>query len=422
MFFSMIDTILFNDLRKVNVGMKNDTKATIGKLGLLALFMVNIAYMADLAVIPAADSIYTEFADSPMVLLNFILTGPQLLVVVGAIAATVLMQHMSKKDIIVILMIVFGVAEIFALAIRNPYYLALMRAIGGFCGGCVTPVAIALINEIFAADSKKSETYTGIFNGFTSIIGAILSAVAGMLCAIQWDCVFYVYYATIPIVILLILFVPRTPKEKTRFEDSASEGADNSEEKINYFKVGMGFFSMIICFATINYMSYLSSMYVAETGIGNESFAGGLVAILTIAAAVICFLFEPIYSKLGNQIATLMYGCILIGYLLAAFAPSTVSTVICYVFLGLGYGIAMAYFYVYIPSIVPMSKVSTFIALVAAMIGVGTFLSSYLGTFIQTISGQTSMLFVCQVYVVVTGAAMVIMLISGIRSRSSVQK
>jgi hypothetical protein len=71
-------------------------------MGIIALFLVNFGYMADMVIIPAAHEIYNEFSAEPVGLLNFILTGPQLIDVASALLVTVFMRHFSKKNIRVV--------------------------------------------------------------------------------------------------------------------------------------------------------------------------------------------------------------------------------------------------------------------------------------------------------------------------------
>ena len=69
-------------------------------LGTAAFFLINFAYMADMVIIPAADAILLRFSDAPAWLLNFILTGSQLMAVPSALLAPALMRRFRKKRIL----------------------------------------------------------------------------------------------------------------------------------------------------------------------------------------------------------------------------------------------------------------------------------------------------------------------------------
>jgi MFS family permease len=383
-------------------------------MGIIALFLVNFGYMADMVIIPAANEIYNEFSAAPVGLLNFILTGPQLIGVASALLVTIFMRHLSKKSIIVCLFALFTIFSCLGVAVKNPYYIAAMRFGTGFAFGGLAPAAIALINEIYHEDEKKCSWLVGSFNGFTAIIGAIMSIIAGWLCAIRWDFVFYEYLAAIPMLILLLIFVPKTEPEKTQ---TAQEGESGTAEKIPIGSVAVLIGSLFLLGLIFNIAPYQCSIYVAQTGLGDSMLAGVLNGVLTIFTAIGCFVFAAIYERFKRGIAALIYFFLAVGFLGCCFVVNQAWVIVFYALLGFGWGLAMPYFYMYATVIAPPSKASMILCLVAADIGLGAFLSSYLSTIMMSAFNFSELILLFPIYAGIAFIGGILSLILTIRSR-----
>jgi MFS family permease len=371
------------------------TSKRISIMGLIALFLLNFGYMADMVIVPAADSIIREFANAPVGVLNFILSGPQLFAIGSALLVSALMRSISKKNIIVALFSLFTVAACLGAAIKDPYYIAIMRALVGISYGGMVPVAIALINEIYHEDEKKCSALVGTFNGFTALIGAVMAIVAGWLCAIHWSYVFYEYLAAIPILILLIVFVPKTKPEKVQTKE---DGKAAVSEKVPIGRVIALLGSVLVVCIIFNFMVYQSSIYVAQNGLGDSVFSGILNSVITILTAIACFIFSFVYGRFKRGTAALMYFVLAAGYFGCSFALNQIWAIFCVALLGFGFGLAMSYFFIYATVIVPPTKVSMMLGLVAADIGLGTFLCTYASTFLMSFFSFTKLTSVCLIY------------------------
>jgi MFS family permease len=394
--------------------MKMTTTKRMSIMGIIALFLVNFGYMADMVIIPAANEIYNEFSAAPISLLNFILTGPQLIGIASALLVTVFMRHFSKKSIIVFLFFLFTIFSCLGAVVKNPYYIAAMRFGAGFAFGGLAPAAIALINEIYHEDVKKCSWLVGSFTGFTAIIGAIMSIIAGWLCAIRWDFVFYEYLAAIPMLILLIIFVPKTEPEKMQ---AAQEDKSGITEKIPTGSFVALISSLFLICVIFNIMAYQCSIYVAQTGLGDSMLAGILNGVLTIFTAIGCFSFAAIYDRLKRGIAALIYFFLAAGFWGCCFVFNQAWVIIFYALLGFGYGLAMPYFYMYATVIAPSSKASMILCLVAADIGLGAFLSSYFSTIIMGVFNFSELTSLLPIYVCLALIGGILSLILTIRSK-----
>lgn len=83
--------------------MDNKKGLRISLLGMIALCMANFAYMADLVIIPIGDTLFAAFPAASSELMNFILSGPQLIMVFSMLLSTVLMKYLRKERLMALM-------------------------------------------------------------------------------------------------------------------------------------------------------------------------------------------------------------------------------------------------------------------------------------------------------------------------------
>ena len=396
------------------MGNEMDTTKKISFWGLCAIFLVNFAYMADFVIVPAGDAIYTHFAGAPTGVLNFILTGSQGIAAISALLSGLMMRYFSKRNLMVVLFAIFTASASCSALIDSAYFMAAMRAITGFAFGAIVPIALALINEIYHDNEKKCTFLVGFFNAFMAILGSVISIVAGWLCAIQWDYVFFEYLAGIPMLIMLIIFLPKTPAEKDN--ETLIESKDN-KVPFPYARFaalcgGTLFFCISYCF-----MNYQNSIYLAQTGLGNSSVSGVLTSVMTIGSMVGGFAMAVLYQKIRRGTPGVCFLALTLGYLGCCFPINVAWIGVCYFLLGFGYGTVQPYYYYYATIVLPPAKASTGLAFIGAMIGLGYFISSYVTTFVQNVFAYEQLVDMCPLYTITAGIALALSIILAIHCK-----
>jgi MFS family permease len=278
---------------------------------------------------------------------------------------------------------------------------------------------MALINEFYHDDEKKCSMVIGNFSASTALIGAVMSIIAGLLCSIRWDFVFYEYLAAIPILVLMIIFIPRTPPEK---ETGSRKKESAASEKIPAVRVTALIGSLFVVGVLFGFMAYQCSMYVDQTELGTSVFAGVLSGVVTVSTAIACFIFAAIYACIKRGTAVLIYAFLAVGFFVGSFILNQAWAVLCFTLLGFGYGLAMSYFYMHATVIVPPSKASFVLCLVAADVGLGTFLSSYFSTSMMTIFKFSELISLLPIYACIAVIGGILSIILTIRSRKLATK
>ena len=390
--------------------MRNKMTKRKSIFALIAIFSVNLAYMADLVVIPAADSIYSAFPNAPISVLNFILSGPQLITIFSAILAPFFMKKFSKKHIIILAFAAFVVAASSCALVLNVYFIACMRAIVGLCSGILMSTAMALIVEMYRDDEAKCSAVMGYYNSSMNAFGVVLPLIAGILCVRQWNYVFYEYLLGIPLLILMFFALPYTPPEYSG--NGEAESKQETTTKLPTLRIVSMLFSIIILGIVFNFITYQSSMYIAENNLGDAAFAGIVSSIGCVAGVFAGLIFGKAYEKLKKWLITAIYLLLVLGYLGASVIHGPVWFCVCLFIMGIAYGGSMSYYFAYATTFVPESKNSSVTAWITSCVSIGTFLCTYCSNALQQVFRVNTLLALCPIYAGIAGAGVVLTLIA----------
>lgn len=378
---------------------------------LAALFLTNVAIMADMVIIPAADGLFKTFQNVTAV--NFVLSGPALICVFSDLPCGKLMQYMSKKTLLVIGFALFTVSSILGGAIESLPYIIAMRCLVGVSIGIVNATAMALIAEMFVEEKKRS-TIMGVYNAAMAGTGAVIGLIAGYFAVESWRAVFKVYWVSVPILVLVLLFVPRTSAEGSA---SGQDANSSSGDKSYIWRLAALCLSQIAYNVIYCVVYYQIAVYVGETGIGNESVAGILSSLGTVGSCIACMAFGFTYSKLKRSAITAGYVLLTLCYVLLFFAPNVAVAGIACTLMGASYGHGFSYFFMRCTVIVPVEKTSSTISIVTAMGGLGMFLSTYATTLFQNIIGTDTIKSIIPLLILIGGIGAVISLVLALRDK-----
>lgn len=373
-------------------------------LFLISLFLTNVAVMADMVIIPAGNGLYETFQNDAAV--NFILSGPSFIMLFSAMLCGKLMQYLSKKKILVGAMVLFAISAILGGAVENVYYVLAMRVLVGISMGFVNAAAMALIAEVYVDEDKRG-TIMGIFNATMAGTGAVISLIAGVFAVRSWNEVFKVYWIAVPVIVMMLFFIPMTPPEGDQQAGEEEGSHTGSPYLMRQVMLMVSCFAYNLVYAVIYYQV---SVLVAEQGYGNESIAALLSTLGTVGSCILCILFGTLYSKLKRATIIFGYAGLCISYLMLFLASSPVMAGIACTLCGASYGYGFSYFFLRCTVVVPKEKVSSSISMTTAIGGFGMFLSTYACTMLQKILGTTGIVSLLPVAIAVSGIGAVLSL------------
>lgn len=372
-------------------------------LFLITLFLTNIAVMADMVIIPAADGLFSTFENVGAV--NFILSGPALINVFSALMCGKLMQYFSKKTLLVAGFAIFTVSSIFGVAVESLSFLITMRILVGAAMGIINATAMALIAEIYVDETKRG-TIMGIFNASMAGIGAVIGLIAGYFAVESWQSVFKVYWISVPVLVLTLLFLPYTAKEG---KPIPSEETNTGRKNTYIMRLVMLSLSCIALNVIYGIVYYQIALYVAERNIGNESVAGILSSLGTVGSCIACMLFGFTYSKLKRGTIIPTYLLLILCYILLYFTNNTILAGIACTLMGSAFGNGFSYFFLRCTVIVPPEKTSFSVSVITAVGGFGMFLSTYAATLLQKLTDSTT---ISAIIPLLIGASIVAVILS----------
>ena len=382
-------------------------------LFLISQFLPNVAVMADMVSIPAGNGLYGTFQNDAAV--NFILSGPSFIMLFSAMLCGKLMQYLSKKKILVGAMVLFAVSAILGGAVENVYYVLAMRVLVGISMGFVNAAAMALIAEVYVDEDKRG-TIMGIFNATMAGTGAVISLIAGVFAVRSWNEVFKVYWIAVPVIVMMLFFIPMTPPEGDQQAGEEEGSHTGSPYLMRQVMLMVSCFAYNLVYAVIYYQV---SVLVAEQGYGNESIAALLSTLGTVGSCILCILFGTLYSKLKRATIIFGYAGLCISYLMLFLASSPVMAGIACTLCGASYGYGFSYFFLRCTVVVPKEKVSSSISMTTAIGGFGMFLSTYACTMLQKILGTTGIVSLLPVAIAVSGIGAVLSVICTVMDKKN---
>ena len=179
---------------------------------------------------------------------------------------------------------------------------------------------------------------------------------------------------------MIIFFIPKSPPEKDAEETSEEDnGSFENKPLIKNWKSKF----VILCigyfiFQTLYAITALFiSVYTAEKELGGAAFAGTITSTLFIGAFVASILFGFLYPKLKRSTMLISFGCVVIGYGILIFVPKTIPVVIACLLFGYSNANGLSQAMTRAGILAPAKNASLAISIIAAVMGVGFFISTY---------------------------------------------
>lgn len=360
-------------------------------LMLISLFLSSMVTMADVVLSPIINNLYVEFAADPEWILNFAITGGALVSLVVMMIAGKMCDRYDKKIILVSGFACFAVGAICGGLVPSAYYFLAMRMLVYIGWGFVNTANFAIMADYFT-DVQERGKVVGWYNCSMGLIGSVLTFASGMLTTIAWQNAFYAYLFAIPVLVMLVLFIPSFPPMK---DAGAAE-----ETHVVSGKVATGWWrplvplsiKIVLVVMVYTEAQVMISLFVSDAHLGDEMFVGTLTASITFATAVGALTFGYLYKKLKNAVYIPSLFAMGAAFLIMAFFPSQWIAVVCVIVIGFSYPMFYSYFYTRATEVVPPQKSGSASGVAGVMESLGYALSSYALTTVMVVAGLRSSL------------------------------
>jgi MFS family permease len=210
-------------------------------------------------------------------------------------------------------------------------FLLSMRAVLGIGVGILMPLSTCIISDLWSGYEKKTKII-GLASASNNLGGIIATLLSGLLAAISWRASFLIYLLGIPVLILVLFFMPEQQPKQTQ-DKQTGQGTVSLGF---YIMWGLGMFLLMVAFYTV---PVNIALYIQENHLGNSRMAGLAMAVLTASS----FLTGLVFGRLDKSINIWLPGlslCIfaLSFYGITAFL-SLIPLFVCLILNGIGLGI-----------------------------------------------------------------------------------
>lgn len=350
-------------------------KPTVLSLSLLTV-------MSGAAVAPALARIAAAFPTVTPTSIKLILTLPAVFIIIFSLLAGRLSACMSKRQLLIIGLIVYligGLAGGFATRFE---LLLVARAVLGVGVGLIMPLATGLIADFYQGEERAR--LMGYSAAASQLGGIIATLSSGLLAAYSWRYSFGVYGASLPVLVLVLLFLPN-PQTAER-----SAGGHAKLPKAVYGWAASAFLLMLAFYAIpINL-----AIFLENSSLGGASSSGLAIAVVTAGGFLAGLSFAKLKQALQGLLPALLFALLSLGYLLLSQAGDFFIVLLAAASVGLGLGWTMPLLFTNATKAGGEGLGVPTMALVTSMIFLGQFLSPLVLDYVGRLCGDSSPRFV----------------------------
>ncbi len=311
-------------------------KGIMRRITVLFIFLLNCEVTV---VSTGMGEITKAFPDAGPILINLVYTFPILIMVLmNFFVVPPLAKRYDKKNLVLfalVLYIIGGLGGVFATG--SIYHVIAMRTFVGLGAGIAAPLCGAIINELYDGLDKKN--MLGWANGVDSLMAIILVTIAGYLCAIKWNYLFWIYSYFLIVIFMVATSLPSLPPP------SAAESTEKKKVKLSY-NGKQKFKLFLICLYEVAFTIFLVVMMMKlsifieiDAKIGNAIVSSRAISITTAGIFIGSMIFgstDKLFRRYTMLVSTL---CVAIGTFMLFRSHSQTPLFIGCLIVGLGAGI-----------------------------------------------------------------------------------
>lgn len=366
-----------------------------------AVVLSNIAVMGEFATFPIVDTLYDQFPDQKFWVDTWMSIN-QWTIIIFSILGALILRKVSKKTMLIAGAVIFTLSGALGAVESSIVLMVILRALYGIGVAFCNVGAVAVVAEVYT-DEDKMNWVMGIYNSLQAAIGAVISALGGVLGTIGWTAPFKLLWSGVIMIVVFIFCIPYIKPE-----GKAAEHAEKKESAplgITFWLTTLAFILFAVAYAV---PSQYASSYVVENGIGDEAVAGLLGSLGTIGSFVFCLFYERMFRLVNRKVIIIWYLMAAILIAIMFFLPMKGLCYALFLIVGGSMSIACTYTYAIIPSIVAPSRVDDGIGILTAACCAGYAIAPYFTSLIQKLLGTEN---ITPTFIFSAGAALIAALI-----------
>ena len=297
-------------------------KEFMKKVALLLLCMPSSMMVALLT--SSLIYIYQEYAAFSESIVTMVLTIPNLTVMIGLVLAPVLLKKFPIKYLILAGMGIFIVASVLPAWCENFYLVLFFRALSGVGCGLVLPLQATFLATY---PEKERATLMGLSATVGCIVAAAIVSVSGIIAAINWRYVFYLYLINVIALVLAVIFIPKNIEmpEQGAQEAESQATTGGTASLASYGKVlFLYYFLLTGSYLFISVLSAELAPYLENVKMGGSAESGLLMSVSMLGSVVAGLILEKYTSILKGLAMPVVFVGSIIGFALLWLAPNII--------------------------------------------------------------------------------------------------
>lgn len=355
--------------------MSEQTKPKYGVMVQITALCVALLMYTTSVTTPALSAIAEAFPDAGANQVKLISSLPSLMLCIFSLVAGWMTTKISIKKSIIVACILIAVGALPAFGGSLTFIVA-SRVFFGAGYGLIFVLASATITDLFEGSTK--DRLMGWKSGIGALAGVVFQTLGGILTAYNWRYVFLGILLCVPILIMVIIWLPDTGVQAKK------EKAQGKFTSKLWICVLVGFLLNIFQFA---YMQNMSFVIVGDE-IGTALDAANILSMFTafsFIAGMIYFMFVKAVKRLTPAVAILLVG---IAFIIALNANSVPMFFVASAIFGLGFGFTNPSLTLAAASgVTNPSKSPQAISIYVCATGLGQFVCTYVLTFLVNLFG-----------------------------------
>ncbi|MBO0458169.1 MFS transporter [Enterococcus hulanensis] len=383
------------------------------KNGLLKLTILSISLMisAASAISVTLPMIKNQFPDISAATVESLVTIPSFSMMIFILLSSLIIKTIGRKKTVVLGLVLAFIGGVIPAFVTNFQLIFLSRLILGAGTGIYNSLAISLIGDHFEGETQQK--MLGYQTAFSTLGTSFVTFLAGILVSYSWHYSYLVYFFTLPVVVMVTLFLPQDKKESVK-EDNVPKGKQTVNSLVIFSCVMMFLFFVLV----MNIYTKTSTLIVDEN-YANQGFLGTTLTIGSLIGAVGGFLYSHIKNLFKGFTPVLALCAVAIAYFLVPHAGNmTVLTII----LTIGFlvvSLFIPYMYDILLPGAPENSSNLAVSLAMVSCNLGSFFSPYIIQALGSLVGNTTSAFSFTIGgIIFAGMAVVFLLINVTKSKS----
>lgn len=313
-----------------NAGVRRPPRSLLATL----LGVSTMTIMASATITPALPGMQRHFAAEPHaeLLVRLVLTLPGLAIMVSAPLLAKLSGRTGRVPVLLACLALYTVGGGSGLLLDSLPALLVGRAVLGIgIAGIMTTSTALIADHHDPAEHGRVLGLQGAAMGFGGVVALLLG---GLLAAVDWRGPFAIYLLAIPMVALVLRFVPDARVQPTAPRDTTTAASPWQPRLLGLYAL---IFIGVVVFYTVPTQA---PFWLAEVGGAGPAVAGALIAAVNLVMTLVGLNFRRLRARWSfPRLAIAMFAAFAVGLVVLGTASALWTAALGMVVVGLGVGL-----------------------------------------------------------------------------------